>query len=137
MKNLIYCLITITLLWSCKTTHKTVASSNEKGTAKVSDTVRIANDDLKYEVIIIDPGFNSWLVSNAKPRTYYSLQYLEMKNSIFVSQWNSRVMQPFRYDPNLYGMQIDYDPNIHYGLEVNYLLYNYFNYFERKYHQKL
>jgi hypothetical protein len=28
----------------------------------------IANDELEYEVIIIDPGFNTWLVSEPSQR---------------------------------------------------------------------
>ena len=37
----------------------------------------------------------------------------------------------------LYEMQIDYQNNINYGYEVNYILYNYFVYFQQKYKQKL
>ena len=40
--------------------------------ATKNDTVRIANDELEYEVIIIDPGFSTWLNSTALPRNYYS-----------------------------------------------------------------
>jgi hypothetical protein len=86
--------------------------------------VRIANDSLEYEVIIIDNGFSSWLVSRAQPRNYHSLSYLETKNQFYVLEWNNRVMQPQRYSPNLYEMTIDYSPNIRYGYEVNYLIYN-------------
>ena len=100
------------------------------------DTIRIANDSLQYEVIIIEPGFDSWLVTQ-KPRNYYSLQYLENHNIRFVTQWNNRVAQPFAYDPNLYEMRIDYSSSIHYGYEVNYLLYHYFMYFQSRYKQRL
>jgi hypothetical protein len=44
-------------------------------------------------------------------------------------EWNSRALQPERYR-NLYEMQINYDPKIHYGYEVNYLIYNYMIYFQ-------
>jgi uncharacterized protein YcfL len=37
-----------------------------------SDTIRIANKEIEYEVLIIDIGFSSWFNSNAKPRNYYS-----------------------------------------------------------------
>ena len=46
-------------------------------------------------------------------------------------------MWPQRYDPLLYELQINYDPQIDYGYEVNYQLYNYFVYFQRKYGQRL
>jgi hypothetical protein len=105
--------------------------------AQVKDTVRIANDSLEYEVVIIEPGFNGWLQSTARPRGYYSESHLESRNRQWVMEWNSRVNQPNRYDPNLYEMRINYDFGVHYGYEVNYLIYNYFIYFQMHYKQKL
>jgi hypothetical protein len=112
-------------------------ANSDKVSATQNDTIRIANDELQYEVIIIDPGFSSWLVSRAHPRWYYSQSYLENKNRIYVSEWNRRVMQPQLYNPNLYEMTIDYQPNIDYGYEVNYLIYNYMIYFQNTFKQKL
>ena len=114
-----------------------VIGCTSTNSTKVSDTLRIANDDLEYEVIIIDSGFNSWLASTARPRGYYSEGYLEGRNQIYVQEWNSRVMQPQRYNSNLYEMQINYERNVHYGYEVNYLIYNYFIYFQLQYKQQL
>jgi hypothetical protein len=102
-----------------------------------NDTIRIANDSLHYEVIIIDPGFSTWLVSMSYPRGYHSQSYLENKNQLYVSEWNNRVMQPQQYNPNLYEMSINYEPFINYGYEVNYLIYNYMIYFQNIYKQKL
>jgi len=101
-----------------------------------NDTVRIANDSLEYEVIIIDPGFNTWLASRARPRGYYGQPYLENKNRFWVTEWNSRVLDPQRWG-NMYQMRIDYDPKINYGYEVNYLLYNYLVYFQLANNQRL
>lgn len=100
-----------------------------------SDTVRIANDELEYEVIIIDPGFNNWLQSRARPRGYYSQDFLENKNRLWVIEWNIRVTNP-RYN-HIYQMRIDYDPQIDYGYEVNYLIYNYLVYFQQSNGQRL
>lgn len=128
------------LVLSCKTQNDTEAmepmSVNTDTTAIANDTVRIANDELEYEITIIDPGFNSWLYSRAKPRGYYSQQYLENKNRLWVVQWNIRAMQPRRYG-DLYLMQIDYEPRIDYGYEVNYMLYNYLVYFQLTTGQRL
>ncbi|PWA05106.1 DUF6146 family protein [Flavobacterium psychrotolerans] len=136
MKKLLFFGFIFIVTLSCTTT-KLKVSNPEKPELTQKDTIRIANEELHYEIIIFDAGFNSWLASKAKPRTYYSLPFLENKNYLFVTEWNARVLQPQRYDPNLYEMRIDYDPNIHYGLEVNYLLYNYFVYFQNQYKQKL
>ncbi len=101
------------------------------------DTVAITDPDNEYEIIIIEPGFNVWLNSFARPEGYYSQDYMENRNRIYVTNWNQRVLQPMAYDPNLYEQQINYDPGIDYGYEVNYKLYNYFIYFQRRYRQRL
>lgn len=137
MRNSVYLLaIILVSLFSCKTSNSSF-SKTDKPIATQGDTVRIANDELEYEVIIIDPGFSSWLSSRALPRNYHSQSYLENKNRIWISEWNSRVSQPQRYNPNLYEMTINYDSNIDYGYEVNYLIYNYMIYFQNTYKQKL
>jgi hypothetical protein len=96
-----------------------------------NDTIRISNEELEYEIIIYDPGFNAWLSSNARPRGYYSQSYLEARNRIWVLEWNLRANLPLQYR-NLYEMRIDYDSQTNYGYEVNYLLFNYLVYFQQK-----
>lgn len=137
MKNSIYIIVVVFCILIGCTTSKSTVIDKEKSTGLKSDTVRIANDKLEYEVLIIDPGFSSWLITNAYPRNYHSQSYLESKNQIWINEWNSRVLQPMRYNPNLYEMTINYDPNIDYGYEVNYLIYNYMVYFQNTYKQKL
>lgn len=124
------------VLCSCGAS-QSVSSNTSQTEIPEDDIVRIANDDLEYEIIIIEPGFNAWLISMARPEGYYSQSYMEARNSIYVQAWNSRVLQVNRFDPNLYEMQIDYRPNIDYGYDVNYKLYNYFIYFQLTYNQKL
>lgn len=136
MKKTFYLLIIITgIIVSCNSS-KTIAVK-ENANATVNDTIRIANDSLEYEVIIIDPGFSLWLNSMAQPRSFYTQEYLETKNQFYVTEWNNRVLQPQRYNSNLYEMTIDYNSNINYGYEVNYLIYNYMIYFQNNYRQKL
>ncbi|WP_103068074.1 DUF6146 family protein [Aquimarina sediminis] len=133
MKYFIFFSLLFLFIVSCATT-----KSKKSDTASInstSDTLRIANDSLEYEILIIEPGFNSWLVTQ-RPRGYYGETYLENRNRIYVTEYNNRVLQPLRYDPALYVQQINYDPTIRYGYEVNYLLYNYFLYFERQYRQR-
>lgn len=124
------------ILVSCNSSKSTIKRTSNSTTV-AQDTVRIANDSLEYEILIIEPGFNSWLASTAKPEGFYSQQYLENRNRIYVMEWNHRVLQPQRYNSNLYELQIDYQPNIDYGYEVNYKLYNYFIFFQLTYNQRL
>lgn len=135
MKNLLYIFILGLMVYSCGTTKDRNLRSEKIANAE-NDTVRIANDSLEYEIIVIEPGFDLFINSIAKPRGYYSQSYLENKNKILVSEYNQRVMEPQIYNPNLYVQQINYEPNIDYGYEVNYLLYNYFVYFTRQYNQR-
>ncbi len=136
MKRAAFILVIILGIVSCNTPKK-ARTSNDITNKTEQDTVRIANDKLEYEIIIIEPGFNVWLEVTAKPKGYYSQQFLESRNRLFVTAWNSRVLEPSRYDPNLYEMQIDYRPNIDYGYDVNYKLYNYFIFFQLQYKQQL
>ena len=140
MKNLLYTLIISGFIIGCNTTKPVTLKKvkSEKELAEINnDTVIIKNDELEYEITIIEPGFNFWLLSTARPEGYYSQQYLETRNLFFVNEWNQRVIQPQRYNPNLYALQIDYQQGIDYGYEVNYKLYYYFVYFQLTYKQRL
>ena len=136
MKKLALLIITMAFIVSCKTTNN-MSTNDKESQKKEQDTFRIANDKLEYEIIIIEPGFNSWLERMAKPEGYYSQEFLEGRNRIYVSEWNRRVLQPSVYNTSLYEMQIDYNTSIDYGYEVNYKLYNYFIYFQLHYKQQL
>ena len=144
MKKNIYIIGIVTLfvlsLVNCSSSKSAIFISDDEKAAfsqTKGDTIAIKDDKTEYEIIIIEPGFDFWLQSIAKPEGYYSQSYLENRNRIYVLEWNSRVMQPFRFNSNLYELQIDYDSNTDYGYEVNYKLYNYFIYFQRKYNQRL
>lgn len=134
MKYLLYIFFLGFIIYSCSSTRDRDMRSGDN--AGQNDTVRIANDSLEYEILIIDPGFSYFLNAVAHPEGFYSLSYLENKNRFLVTDYNQRVQQPFRYDSNIYEMEINYDPNIDYGYEVNYKLYNYFVYLSRKYNQR-
>lgn len=116
--------------WSCKPI-KTL--SNDKNMASKNDTLRIANDSLEYEIIIIEPGFNGWLASRPQQRGFYGQNFLETRNRVWVQTYNQRVFQK----PELYQNTIDYQQHINYGYEVNFLLYHYLVYFQQRYQQNL
>lgn len=137
MKYFLGLVIMSCLIIGCQSSERAVKSSNDNVKLTEQDTVRISNDDVEYEVIIIEPGFNVWLMTTARPEGFYSQEYMENRNRQFVVEWNNRVMQPQRYNPNLYELRIDYDSFVDYGYEVNYKLYNYFIYFQLTYKQRL
>jgi hypothetical protein len=113
----------------CQSTPNNAAKTLEDPSVK-GDTIRIANEELEYEVIILDANFQSWYVTNARPRGYYNQEYLEARNRIWIAEYNRRAMNPFQYSNLQYPLAIDYQPNINYGYEVNYMLFNYLVYFQ-------
>ena len=133
MKNLIYILSIVgILIFSCGTPKNATATTDNQQ----EEPVRIANDSLEYEIIIIDIGFNSYLAT-AKPMSYYTQSTLETKNRVYVTEWNFRASNPLRYNSNIYENIIGYQPNIDYGMEVNYKLYQYFQFAQKKYKMRL
>lgn len=135
MKLYIIILLTILgIILSCNSSKN--ISDNDKPILE-SDTIRIANDEIEYEVTIIDAGFSSWFNSRGKPRGFYSQNYLEARNRLWILEWNRRAMMPTQYNNNLYEMQINYDTFTDYGYEVNYMIYNYLVYFQLTNNQKL
>jgi len=85
----------------------------------------------EYEVIVFDPGFEGFLATQ-KSKDFYSEWSLKSKNTLLVNEWNSRHINPIKYDPNIYEVSIDYDPKIEYGLDVEYQLYMFFRFMEKE-----
>lgn len=132
MKKLISILVISLLICSCGTQQKKSISSHKN---LPEGAVRIVNESLDYEIIIIDVGFETYLNSIAQPANFYSQQFYEGKNKFYVAEWNIRAKNPMRYDSSIYENEINYDSNTDYGLDVNYKLYNYFKFVEHKYKQ--
>jgi len=126
MKKWIYIAFVFALIIGCVSSKKTNGKTLANEKAIKNDTIRIANEELEYEVIIIDPGFSTWLATHGKPRNFYTQSYLEARNRDWVIGWNNKFMQGNR----LFEMSINYDNSIDYGYEVNYMLYNYLTYFQ-------
>ena len=139
MTRLFISLLLLTgFIYNCKPSKNHIQNNqHQTNIVKTNDTITIANDELEYEIIIIDAGFSNWMASRARPKGYHSQPFLENRNYQYTLEWNQRVGNPNRYNPSLYEMLIDYQPNINYGYEVNYKLYNYFIYFQLTYKQRL
>jgi hypothetical protein len=136
MKNTLYIIALVALFIACSGSKNTTYDSDKNVAAVANDTVRIANDSLEYEVIVIEPGFYGWLATQP-PRGFYTQSAMEISNKFDVLEYNLRARDPMRYGTTLYPFPIDYDRNVDYGYEVNYLLFNYFIFFEQRYNQKL
>ncbi|NRA93975.1 MAG: hypothetical protein HRU26_15080 [Psychroserpens sp.] len=137
MKQYLKLIVLVFFISSCGSYQSPTSTERDLDDVPEEDIVRFSDDQLEYDIIIIDPGFNGWLARMAQPEGYYSQSFMEARNRIFVQEWNLRALEPTRFDPLLYEVRIDYDPNINYGYELNYKLYNYFIYFQLTYNQRL
>ena len=136
MKSIVVLLFAVfSILVACNSS-KTQKKFDDKPKLE-SDTIRISNKEIEYDVIIIDGGFASWFNTYARPRSFYTQSYLEARNRVWVLEWNRRAMLPSQYNPNLYEMTINYETNVDYGHEVNYMIYNYLGYFQLTKKQQL
>ncbi len=136
-KRLHFVIALIILIVGCNATKtKSQFKAKKSQESKSYDTIEIANDSLDYKIIILEIGFNAWLATQ-RPQGFYAQTYLENRNRVLVTEYNSRVNEPSRYDPQLYPFRIDYNYRTDYGYEVNYLLYHYFLFFQQKYNQNL
>ncbi|WP_435415501.1 DUF6146 family protein [Polaribacter aestuariivivens] len=131
LKYFLFIFCIISFLWACG------SSPIKNGDVEKEQPVVIANDSLEYEIIIIDPGFTTFLNTVAQPEGFYSQSYLEARNRAWVVTWNQRAQNPRSYNGAIYENIIDYQPNIDYGYEVNYKLFNYFLFAQRKYNMNL
>lgn len=91
--------------------------------------IKINDDSVEYQIIIIDPGFDFWLKSQGKPMNYYTQKYYESWNYKYVQEWNARYSSGRNTD--IIESFVDYQRGVDYGLELNYRLYFYFQYFEK------
>ena len=130
-KQILILVITGILFWACGST------TIQKNNTEKEEPVVIANDSLEYEITIIDPGFTYFLNAVAQPEGYYSQNYLEARNRAWVITWNQRFENPLRFNSNIYENRIDYEQTIDYGYDVNYKLFNYFLFAQRKYNMNL
>lgn len=95
---------------------------------KVGENIVLQDEQEKYELIILDNGFYSWFISNARPIDFYSQSYYEGKNQQYVSSWNNLFYATGGLSP--FENPINYDFGTDYGLKLNYQLFWYFQYVE-------
>ena len=91
----------------------------------------------EYDIIVMDPQYEIYLKTIANPQSFNSHEYYKTKNRIFATIWNQRHSNPLAYNPDLYAVSIDLDPQIEYGEEFEYKLFNFFKFIEWKYRVRL
>ena len=100
------------------------------------DGVILITTKEKYEVIVFDAGYDGFLAMQ-KPKEFYSESYLKGKNALMVNEWNYRYRLSRQYSPEIYEVNIDYDTNTYYGLDVEYKLYMFLRLMEKEHNMSL
>lgn len=121
MKKILFLCAAIALLAAC---------SGPKGAVKIEPNGNKAagEDSTEYELIVLDPGFDSWYMLQDSPARYRTQQYYEGWNRQYVSEWNALARQPGRR--SFFNTIIGYEPSEDYGFELNHKLFYYFQYVE-------
>ena len=116
------CIISL-VLFGC--TH-----SSRMTTVPDENLVDITKNEEEYELIVLDPGFDSWFITTWSPAKDRSVSYYSYWNQRYVTAWNYKATRPLtsKYFENL----IFYDPTVDYGIELERKLYYYFRYVDTK-----
>lgn len=99
-------------------------------TIKHNELKIASNEDGEYDIEVLDSGFEAFLATKAFPKDYFTESYLKQRNLVLVHNWNARHNQPHVYNPNVYEVYIDYNPQINYGLNFEWKLFNFFMFVE-------
>ncbi|MFY9154009.1 MAG: DUF6146 family protein [Prolixibacteraceae bacterium] len=96
-----------------------------KQLAKVTAPEIAPEDSTEYELIVLEPGFDSWYLLKPGAELDRGLEYYRYWNNQYVQEWNnsSGISRHF-------GTPINYDPNENYPVEIEHKLYYYFLYVE-------
>jgi hypothetical protein len=100
----------------------------------VSEGDTTLGDEPEYELIVMSPGYETFLATQL-PMEYYSESYYKLWNHQYVVEWNIRYHSGPRRD--LYENEIQYDHFTDYGIELEYRLYHFFRFFEDKHNLTL
>lgn len=104
----------------------------QKEAAKSSAALAVKDQDsTEYEILIIDPYFDTWYTMNYSPALDRTNENYRTFNQFAVLNWNNY------FNRGRYRKVIDsyiyYEPARDYGIEVNRKLYWYFKYIESTY----
>jgi hypothetical protein len=102
----------------------------ERNVAEMNTAVRnvAASDSSEYELVVFDPQFETWFLTNYSPAKDHSNEYYQSWNNQYVTDWNYHYMAG--HYPRIFENYIDYDDRANYGIDLNRKLYYYFRYVE-------
>jgi len=96
MKKLFYLLMVVSFLAACSGPKETVKTEPKK-TVKIEPKVNESQEDsVEYELIVLDPGFETWYMLQNSPARYRSQEYYENWNHQYVTPGITWLPNPAR-----------------------------------------
>ena len=120
MIRLLLILASVITIFSCSTNKDLVTIEN---TPEVIDST-------EYILVVNEIDFENWLVTNNRQIWYHSHEFYKAWNKIYVREFNWRVSQGADHP---FNEIINYDFVTDYGIELDYRLYWYFMFIQKKY----
>ena len=124
MKKIIHLLLILIIVYGCSS----YSALNTPASFQDEENKIASTDSVEYELLILDSGFESWFTTQNSIATAHSDNYYKNWNQIYVLEWNELYMQGNQNIDNY----IEYDIFEDYGLEINYKLYQYFQFVKEK-----
>jgi hypothetical protein len=112
-------------IWSCSSNKPLVRIEGEEQ----------KSDSTEYELVVSEPGFESWFVTHRKPVWFHEESYYKQFNQLYTNEWNNRVRGIENDYP--FNELIDYNKINQYGIELEHKLYWYYKFMMDKYDFKL
>jgi hypothetical protein len=103
------------------------ACSVQKPVKQLSTPEIKPEDSTEYELIVFDPGFETWYLLKKSPAMDHSIDYYKNWNMQYVQAWNNSSGMR-----NLFGSPINYEYREKYPFELEHKLYYYFQYVENE-----
>jgi hypothetical protein len=99
----------------------------QKPLQKITGPEITTEDSTEYELIVFDPGFESWYSFKKSPAMDHGIDYYKAWNIQYVHEWNYKSGTSRSFGPPIY-----YDPTENYPFEIEHKLYFYFLYVENE-----
>ena len=101
---------------------------NATTVTRAKNVLDIKKDDNQYDLVVLDPGFQTWFDTNWSPAKDHLKSYYDNWNDQYVSAWNYKATH-MGYS-GYFDSVINYNPTTDYGMTVSRKLYYYFRYVE-------
>lgn len=106
-------------------------TSNRMMAVKDKNLIDIKQEDgEEYELLVLDPGFETWFITTWSPAKDRSVEYYKMWNQRYVNAWNYNATRPHKQ--RFFETMIQYDAIVDYGMDVERKLYYYFRWVDTR-----